>query len=101
MLFVVLAKQRDKLENSIKYQVLYYPATDDTMSSGSYQKFGVGYYLTRSFMEFFYSNYKPEVPDNSILFTPARATIKDVEGLPPALLVTAEADVLRDGKWAY
>jgi acetyl esterase len=94
---LVLAKQRNTLENSIKYQILYYPVTDDTMSSGSYQKFGVGYYLTRSFTEFFYNNYKPEVTDNT-LFAPAKATVEDVTGLPPVLLMTAEADVLRDGK---
>lgn len=95
----VLAKQRKNLENSIKYQVLYYPATEDSFATESYKRFGEGYYLTTGLTKLFFGNYKTEEAKDSILLCPGGATTEDVAGVPPALLVTAEADVLRDGKW--
>lgn len=47
----------------------------------------------------FFDNYKTEEAKDSILLCPSKATVEDVTGVPPALVVTAEADVLRDGKW--
>jgi acetyl esterase len=97
-LILVLAKQRKDLKNSIKYQVLYYPATEDTFATESYKKYGEGYYLTNSLIRLFFNNYKTEEAKDSILLCPGKATVEDVTGVPPALLVTGEADVLRDGE---
>lgn len=97
----VLAKQRNNLKNSIKYQVLYYPATEDNFATESYKKFGDGYYLTAGLVKLFFGNYKTEEAKDSILLCPGKATVEDVTGVPPALLVTGEADVLRDGKLAW
>lgn len=95
---LVLAKQRKDLKNSIKYQVLYYPATEDTFATGSYKNYGEGYYLTNGLVRLFFNNYKTEEAKDSILLCPGKATVEDVTGVPPALLVTGEADVLRDGE---
>lgn len=95
---LVLAKQRKDLKNSIKYQVLYYPATEDTFATESYKKYGEGYYLTNGLVRLFFNNYKTEEAKDSILLCPGKATVEDVTGVPPALLVTGEADVLRDGE---
>ncbi|CAO0793146.1 unnamed protein product [Mucor circinelloides] len=97
----ILAKQRNNLKNSIKYQVLYYPATEDNFATESYKKFGDGYYLTAGLTKLFFGNYKTEEAKDSILLCPGKATVEDVTGVPPALLVTGEADVLRDEGESY
>ncbi|CAO0796503.1 unnamed protein product [Mucor circinelloides] len=94
--FLVLAKQRN-LENSIKYQVLFYPITDVTFNTSSYYEFGTDFALTRKHMEFFWDQYAPnQVDRDNILACPMKASKEELSGLPPALIVSAEADVLRD-----
>ncbi|KAI8643285.1 Alpha/Beta hydrolase protein [Parasitella parasitica] len=97
----ILAKKRNNLVNSIKYQILYYPATNDNFATESYKKFGEGYYLSNSLIRLFYNNYKTEEDKDNILLCPGKATVKEVAGVPPALLVTGEADVLRDEGESY
>ncbi|CEP11517.1 hypothetical protein [Parasitella parasitica] len=97
----ILAKQRDSLVNKIKFQILYYPATNDDFETESYKKFGEGYYLSNGLIKLFYNNYKTEEGKDSILLCPGKATVEDVAGVPPALLVTGEADVLRDEGESY
>ncbi|KAI9494765.1 putative lipase protein, partial [Zychaea mexicana] len=88
--------------NAIKYQVLYYPVTDANFSTGSYNQFQEGYYLTRKMMEWFWNQYVPEEKDRrDITAAPLHASDEDLKGLPPAFVMTAEADVLRDEGEAY
>ncbi|KAI9273146.1 Alpha/Beta hydrolase protein [Helicostylum pulchrum] len=92
----LLAKQRN-LENKIKYQVLYYPATDASLSSESYKQFADGYFLTKAGVEYHIKKYLSSDEDKNNKFAfPVNATVEDLIGLPAGLLVTAEADVLRD-----
>lgn len=93
----MLEKQRS-LENKIKFQFLYYPATDYTMDSESHRLFGKGHFLTKEVIKFFYSSYLRDENDqcNMIAFS-SNATVQDLSGLPPALMITGEADPLRDG----
>lgn len=101
----MLAKQRGDLQNSIKYQVLYYPATGDSFETGSYKAYADGFFLTKGLTEWFYHNYVTEDAKGNILFSPNLATTEELAGLPPALIVVAEVDVLRDGtyiiSWEY
>lgn len=93
----MLAKQRNNLKNSIKYQILYYPTVEYQPDNESYRKYGKGYMLTREATRYFDMNYDSESAKDSILRSPGLATREELMDLPPALLVVAEADVLRCG----
>jgi len=81
---------------------LYYPATDAAMDTDSYDEFAVGYHLTRQAMEWFWDAYLPDVARRSeITASPNQATIEQLAGLPPTLVLVDEADVLRDEGEAY
>ena len=94
----MLAKQR-QLEQKIKFQVLFYPVTDDTFNTGSYYEFGRGYPLTRKHMQYFWNQYTAQDTDReNVLACPLKATKVELKDLPPALIIAAEVDMLRDGK---
>jgi acetyl esterase len=82
-------------------QVLVYPAVDGTMSHPSVVENGEGYVLERRSMEWFYGHYAPEgaVDRRDPRLSPLHA--ERLTGLPPALVVTAEYDPLRDEGEAY
>lgn len=83
-------------------QVLYYPVTDASFGTPSYQAFATGYWLRRDSMRWFWDQYAPDPSRRTEKSaSPLRATDDDLAGLPPALVVTAEADVLRDEGEAY
>lgn len=82
------------------FQCLLYPATDFTRSLPSHQHFKEGFFLTRRSMDWFLGNYLPPGADP----THPRASplfARDLRGLPPALVVTAGFDPLRDEGHAY
>jgi acetyl esterase len=84
------------------HQSLYYPVTDAAMDTGSYGQFAEGYYLTANAMAWFWDAYAPDVERRSEPFaSPLRATDEQLAGLPPALVIVDEADVLRDEGEAY
>jgi acetyl esterase len=84
------------------YQVLFYPVTDANFKNGSYTEFANGPWLTEAGMEWFWNAYVPNVADRSnYLVTPLNASLEQLKGLPPALVITDENDVLRDEGEAY
>jgi acetyl esterase len=94
------AKQRGDV--SFAGQVLFYPVTDASFDTGSYHQFAEGYFLRRDGMQWFWDQYTTD-PDQraEITASPLRATVDQLAGLPPALVITAEADVLRDEGESY
>ncbi|NYJ03266.1 acetyl esterase/lipase [Nocardioides thalensis] len=94
------AKQRGDVR--LAAQVLFYPVTDASFDTTSYQEFAEGYFLRRDAMQWFWDQYTTD-PDQraEITASPLRATTDDLAGLPPALVIVAEADVLRDEGEAY
>ncbi|EGC37311.1 hypothetical protein DICPUDRAFT_97308 [Dictyostelium purpureum] len=91
----MMAKQRNF--PTIKRQVLYYPAIDARMDTGSYKEFAKDFYLSKDGMKWFWDAYLNGSKDmDNILASPARATANDVKGLPEAIIMNGEADVLRD-----
>jgi acetyl esterase/lipase len=96
----VMAKERGGPR--LAAQVLFYPVTDATFDTSSYQQFAEGYFLSRDGMQWFWDQYTTsEAQRNEITASPLRATTEQLAGLPPALVITGEADVLRDEGEAY
>jgi acetyl esterase len=81
----------------ITAQVLFYPVTDAGMDTSTYQRYADGPWLTREEMRWFWDSYLPDRSLRSeITASPLRATTGQLRGLPPALIINAEHDVLRD-----
>jgi len=96
----IMAKERKGPK--LAAQVLIYPVTDASMSSGSYMTFADGPWLTKKAMEWFWDQYLPEATARSdIHVSPINATTDQLHGLPRALVITDENDVLRDEGEAY
>src|SRR4051795_2608323 len=84
------------------HQSMYYPVTDAAMDTGKYAQFAEGYFLTAKSMAWFWDCYCPDLERRSEPFaSPLRAGAERLAGLPPALLIVDEADVLRDEGEAY
>lgn len=84
------------------FQLLFYPVTNARFDSGSYNQFPESHFLSREAMRWFWNQYeKDESKRAQPLLSPLQASDDDVKGLPPALVVTAEFDVLRDEGEAY
>ncbi|MEU6321050.1 alpha/beta hydrolase [Streptomyces sp. NPDC047009] len=96
----LMAKERGDVP--LVQQVLFYPVTDASFDTGSYHQFATGYFLRRDAMEWFWDQYTTDESERAqITASPLRATTEQLAGLPPALVITAEADVLRDEGEAY
>jgi acetyl esterase len=86
----------------ISAQVLFYPVTDADFDNGSYTEFANGPWLTKPAMDWFWNQYLPEEIDRTDpKITPIHATADQLSGQAPALVITAENDVLRDEGEAY
>ncbi|MGA2792355.1 MAG: alpha/beta hydrolase [Roseiarcus sp.] len=93
---------KDRNGPKIAYQVLFIPATDASVDTESYHEFGTGRFLARAFMKYGWDLYAPdEKTRNSPYVSPLRASNEELKGLPPALVITAENDPLRDEGEAY
>ena len=102
MVAVVTQLAKRRKGPAIRYQVLFYPVTDSSFSQDSYEEFADGPWLTRAAMEWFWDAYAPNKEDRrKITATPLSATLNQLEGLPPALVIVDENDVLRDEGEAY
>ena len=96
----LIAKERSGPE--LVAQALFYPVTDASFDTDSYEQFAEGYFLRRDGMQWFWDQYAPDEDQrDEVTASPLRATTDQLAGLPPALLITAEADVLRDEGEAY
>lgn len=102
MATVVALMAKDKGTPALRYQVLLWPVTDTSFDNGSYNQYAEGHFLTRNMMKWFWDNYTTDAAQrNEIYASPLRATTEQLKGLPPALIQTASADVLRDEGEAY
>lgn len=96
----LMAKERGDVP--LVQQVLFYPVTDASFDTASYRQFAEGYFLRRDAMQWFWDQYTTEEAERAqITASPLRAGAEQLQGLPPALVITAEADVLRDEGEAY
>ncbi|MGQ4363000.1 alpha/beta hydrolase [Streptomyces sp. SAS_272] len=96
----LMAKERGGVP--LVQQVLFYPVTDAAFDTGSYHQFAEGYFLRRDAMQWFWDQYTTDESERAqITASPLRATPEQLKDLPPALVITGEADVLRDEGEAY
>ncbi|WP_329544874.1 alpha/beta hydrolase [Streptomyces sp. NBC_01356] len=93
---------KDRGDVPLVQQVLFYPVTDASFDTASYHQFATDYYLRRDGMQWFWDQYTTDEKQRAeITASPLRATTEQLTGLPPALVITGEADVLRDEGEAY
>ena len=96
----LMAKERGDV--TFVHAGMYYPVTDAAMDTASYEEFADGPWLTRKAMEWFWDAYIADPAQRSaITASPNQATIEQLKGLPPTLLLVDEADPLRDEGEAY
>ena len=96
----LMAKERKG--PALAAQVLFYPVTDASFDTASYRQFATGYFLRRDAMQWFWNQDTTKAADRAqITASPLHATTWQLAGLPQALVITGEADVLRDEGEAY
>ncbi len=102
MAAVVALKAKAAGTPKLRFQLLLWPVTDANFNNASYNQFAEGHFLTRGMMEWFWDNYTSDPKQrNEVYASPLRASLEQLQGLPPALVQTAEMDVLRDEGEAY
>ncbi|WP_292381954.1 alpha/beta hydrolase [Methanosarcina sp. UBA289] len=102
MVAAVLLLAKERGGPKINYQVLFYPVTDANFDTQSYQQYATGIWLTREAMKWFWDNYLPdEEARKKPTASPLQASVDQLRGQPPALVITDENDVLRDEGEAY
>jgi len=85
---------------ALRFQLLVYPVTDHDFERASYRDNAEGYFLSREDMRWFWNHYVPDAGErDAVTASPLRAA--DLSGLPPAHVITAEFDPLRDEGEAY
>jgi acetyl esterase len=94
---VVALMARDRGGPPITYQFLIYPVTDQDFETTSYRENGADYFTTETHMRWYCEQYGGDADDPYV--SPLRAP--DLSGLPPARVITAEFDPLRDEGEAY
>lgn len=96
----LLAKERGGPK--IIFQLLFYPVTDASFETTSYEAFQEDYFLTRKNMKWFWDNYTTDKTNRKEpTVSPLQASLEQLRGLPPALIINGEFDVLRDEGEAY
>jgi acetyl esterase/lipase len=96
----IMAKQRGGPR--FVHQMLLYPTLDASFDTPSYLEFATGLNVRRDHMQWLWDQYVPDATQRlEITAAPLRASTEDLVGLPPATIITAEADVVRDDGEAY
>lgn len=96
-----LAAATALMVTGLRAQLLVYPVLDCVEESASYEAFATGHFLTREAMRYYVRTYLPNAGDRARVEASPLRHAEKVLGAPPALVVTAEADVLRDEGLAY
>jgi acetyl esterase len=102
MVAVVAILAKERKGPKIALQVMYYPVTDASFSEASYTAFEDGPWLSKPGMAWFWDSYLPEKEARrGFMASPLNATTDQLRGLPEALVVVDENDILRDEGEAY
>lgn len=99
---VVALKAREAGTPRLRFQLLLWPVTHASFETASYKQFAQGHFLTKPMMQWFWDSYTTDPKQRAERYaSPLRASTEQLQGLPPALVQTAEFDVLRDEGEAY
>ena len=102
MATVVAMMSKEKKGPNIKLQVLFWPVTDANFETESYNLFAKDRFLTKNLMMWMWDNYTTDPKQRKEIYAaPLQATSSQLKGLPPALVQTAQNDILRDEGEAY
>jgi acetyl esterase len=102
MAAAVTLMARQRRGPKIAFQVLFYPVTDAGFDTPSYTRFADGPWLTKRAMQWFWDAYLPDpAARKQPTATPLNASLDQLAGLPEALVIVDENDVLRDEGEAY
>lgn len=102
MAAAVTLMAKERRGPKIDLQVLFYPVTDCNFDTASYATHANGPWLTKRAMEWFWNAYLPDVAARKqITATPLNASVDQLTGLPDAVVIVAENDVLRDEGECY
>lgn len=83
-------------------QLMFYLVTDAGLDTSTYQRYAEGPWLSREAMRWFWDSYLPDQARQSeVTASPLKASLEQLRGLPPALIISGEQDVLRDEGDAY
>jgi acetyl esterase/lipase len=87
---------------ALRAQVLFWPVTNANFEDASYDEFADGHFLTKNMMKWFWDAYTTDPKQRQEIYaSPLLAGTEQLRGLPPALVQSAEKDVLRDEGEAY
>ena len=101
MTAAVALMAKDKKGPALRMQLLLWPVTDADFDTASYHQYADKRFLTRNMMIWFWDNYTSPDKRKEIYASPLQASLEQLKGLPPAVIQTAENDVLRDEGEAY
>ncbi|MCQ4085517.1 alpha/beta hydrolase [Saccharibacillus sp. JS10] len=102
MTAAITLMSKERSGPKIAKQLMFYPVTDASFDTESYNQFAEGYFLMKDGMKWFWDQYTTDPEERAqITASPLRATTEQLKGLPEALIITGEADVLRDEGEAY
>jgi acetyl esterase/lipase len=102
MAAVVALMAKERGGPALRFEALLWPVTDASFDTPSYQQYANGHFLTKGMMQWFWDNYTTDAAKRGeIHASPLRASLPQLQGLPPTLIQTAEFDVLRDEGEAY
>ena len=102
MAAVVALMAKDRGRPDLRCQLLLWPVTNAAFDTGSYEEFAEGHFLTRNMMMWFWDSYTTDPRERQDVYaSPLQGTNERLKGLVPAVIQTAEMDVLRDEGEAY
>ena len=100
IVLALMAKERGDVR--LNGLLAFYPVTDASFDNASYEQFATGYFLHREGMKWFWDQYTTDPDERANPYaSPLRASAEQLRGLPPTLVITGEADVLRDEREAF
>ena len=102
MAAVVALMAKDRGRPNIRCQMLLWPVTNAAFDTASYDEFAEGYFVTRNMMKWFWDSYTTDPRERQDVYaSPLQAVNERLRGVAPAIIQTAEMDVLRDEGEAY